>query len=343
MGRVTMSTVARRAGVSPKTVSNVVNGTGSFSPETERRVRAAIDELGYQLNPFARGLRSRRTHTVALALPNFYQPFHAELAEQIIRAPETRGLKVLLESTRGDAERERAVLTGSRRELVDGLIYVPRALAPECYARLAPGQPTVVLGERPAAPHAATSLDYVETAGEQGARAAVAHLLAQGRHHIAAIGERAGTSASAQRLRGYRTALETAGVPYDDALVIGVDNGDQWSSGVGAATRLLRTQVRFDALFCFNDVVAIGALSVLERSGLAVPADVAVAGFDDIDAARYASPPLTTVNPRGDEIARRAVSLLRSRMDQDDFRALPGRREATGFELVVRRSSVEER
>ena len=106
MGRdVTMRAVAERAGVSTKTVSNVVNGTGAFSPETERRVRAAIDELGYRINLFARGLRSRRTDTIALSLPNLYQPFYAELAEQLLRAPEAQGLKVVLETTRGDAGR----------------------------------------------------------------------------------------------------------------------------------------------------------------------------------------------------------------------------------------------
>ncbi|KUN72556.1 hypothetical protein AQJ46_12040 [Streptomyces canus] len=339
MGRsVTMRTVAEKAGVSTKTVSNVINGTGSFSPETEHRVRAAVEELGYRINPFARGLRSQRTGTIALVLPNVYQPFNAELAEQVIRAPETQGLKVVVETTRGDAERERAVLSTSHKELVDGVIYVPQALTPEEYLPLPLTQPTVVLGERPAQA-AGMHLDYVEIADEQGTHAAVSHLLAQGRRRIAALCEQAEPRAGGRRLRGYRRALEDAGVAYDDSLVIGVDNADLWSSGAGAVARLLRTRVRFDALFCYNDVVAIGALSVLTRSGVAVPDDVALAGFDDIDAARFASPPLTTVDPQRATIARRAVSLLRSRMDMEDFRELPGRCESAGFVLRVRRSS----
>ncbi|MFK4100699.1 LacI family DNA-binding transcriptional regulator [Streptomyces sp. NPDC019531] len=332
-----MSTVAEQAGVSTKTVSNVVNGTGSYSPETEQRVRAAIEELGYHINPFARGLRSRRTDTIALVLPNLYQPFYAEFAEQVIKSPETQGLKVVLESTRGDAGRERAVLS-SHRELVDGVIYVPHALGPEQYLPLPFTRPTVVLGERPA-DAAQLGLDYVETADEQGAHAVVDHLLAQGRRRIAVIGERTGPWAGARRLRGYRRALTEAGVDYDDSLVIGVDDADLWSSGVAGATRLLRTRVRFDALFCFHDVVAVGALSVLARGGIAVPDDVALAGFDDIEAARFASPPLTTVDLDRESIARTAVALLRSRLDREDFGELPGRRETTGFELRVRASS----
>ncbi|WP_063774859.1 LacI family DNA-binding transcriptional regulator [Kitasatospora azatica] len=345
MGRsVTMRAVAERAGVSTKTVSNVVNGTGAFSPETERRVRAAVEELGYRLNPFARGLRSRRTDTVALAVPNLYQPFYAELAEQVIRAQEIQGLKVVLEATHGNAERERAVLTGARRELVDGVIYVPHTLAPEERANLSVAQPTVVLGERPdpaGDPGVDSGVDFLETANEEGAYAAVGHLLAQGRRRIAAIGERPDWQVGAQRLAGYRRALADAGVPYDPSLVIGVDNVDMWASGVGAATRLLRTRVRFDALCCLNDVMAIGALSVLERSGIAVPGEVALLGFDDIEAARYASPPLTTVDPHTESLARAAVSLLRSRLELDDFREMPSRRETVGFTLRVRMSTSE--
>ncbi|WP_329269245.1 LacI family DNA-binding transcriptional regulator [Streptomyces pseudovenezuelae] len=334
---VTMRTVAERAEVSTKTVSNVINGTGSYSPETEQRVRAAIDELGYRINPFARGLRSRRTDTIALVLPNLCQPFYAELAEQIMRAPQTQGLKVVLHSTHGDARREQAVLS-AHPELVDGVIYVPHALGPEDYLSLPVTRPTVVLGERPA-DATALSLDYVETADEQGARAVVGHLLSRGRRRIAAIGGQTGPRAGARRLRGYRAALAEAGVDYDDSLVISVDDADQWSSGVGAATRLLRQRARFDALFCFNDVVAVGALSVLTRSGVKVPSDVALAGFDDIEAARFASPPLTTVDLRRESIARTAVTLLRSRMGMEDFRNLPGRSESIGYDLRPRASS----
>ncbi|WP_079072820.1 LacI family DNA-binding transcriptional regulator [Streptomyces canus] len=123
MGRsVTTRTVAEMAGVSAKTVSNVINGTGSFSPETEHRVRAAVEELGYQINPFARGLRSRRTCTIGLVLPNVHQPFNAELAEQVIRAAsETGGPKVVVETTCGSADRERTALSTSYQELVDGI------------------------------------------------------------------------------------------------------------------------------------------------------------------------------------------------------------------------------
>ncbi|CAM5309725.1 LacI family DNA-binding transcriptional regulator [Streptomyces aurantiogriseus] len=340
MGRsVTMRTVAEVAGVSAKTVSNVINGTGSFSPETEHRVRAAVEELGYQINPFARGLRSRRTGTIGLVLPNVHQPFNAELAEQVIRASETGGLKVVVETTRGSADRERTALSTSYQELVDGIIYLPHALTPEEYLSLPVTQPTVILGER-AAGAAGRILDHVEISDEQGAHAAVAHLLAQGRRRIAAICQQGEPRAGSRRLHGYRRALAESGVSYDDSLVIGVADPDLWSSGAGAVTRLLRTRVRFDALFCQTDVVAIGALSVLERSGVAVPDDVALAGFDDIEAARFTSPPLTTVDPQRESIARMAVELLRSRMDLPDFRELPGRSESAGFALRVRGSST---
>ena len=129
---------------------------------------------------------------------------------------------MVVETPRGDADRERAVLSTSYKELVDGVIYVPQALTPEDYLPLPLTQPTATLGERPAQA-AGLSLDYVEIADEQGAHAAVAHLLAQGRRRIAALYEQAEPRAGGRRLRGYRRALEDAGVAYDDSLVVGVD------------------------------------------------------------------------------------------------------------------------
>jgi DNA-binding LacI/PurR family transcriptional regulator len=129
-------------------------------------------------------------------------------------------------------------------------------------------------------------------------------------------------------------------VDYDDSLVIGVPDADLWSSGAGAVTRLLRTRVRFDALSCHNAVVAVGALSMLERSGVAVPDEVALAGFGDIEPARFTSPPLTTVDPQRESIARRSVALQRTRMVPADFRELPGRSESAGFALRLRGSSA---
>ncbi|MEU0029767.1 substrate-binding domain-containing protein [Streptomyces sp. NPDC006335] len=194
------------------------------------------------------------------------------------------------------------------------------------------------LGEHPAEA-AGMRLDHVEIAYEQGAHAAVSHLLAQGRRRIAALCDQAEPRAGGRRLHGYRRALEEAGVAYDKSLVMGVDVADLWSSGAGAVARLPRTRVRFDALFCCNDVVAIAALLVLARSGVSVPHDVALAGFDDIEAARFASPPQTTVDPQRESIARSAVSLPRSRMDMEHSRDLPGPCESAGLVLRVRRSS----
>jgi DNA-binding LacI/PurR family transcriptional regulator len=208
---VTMRTVAEKAGVSAKTVSNVINGTGSFSPESEHRVRAAVEELGYQINPFARGLRSRRTDTIGLALPNVHQPFHAELAEQVIRASETGELKVVVGTTRGNADHERTALSTSHTELVDGIIYVPHPLTPEEYLSL-PVAPAHGRSRRPTRRRGRADPGLRRDQRRTGRTSGRLPPVRPGPSpDLAAICEQAGSRAGTRRLQGYRRALAERG------------------------------------------------------------------------------------------------------------------------------------
>ncbi|WP_426187919.1 LacI family DNA-binding transcriptional regulator [Microbacterium sp. TWP3-1-2b2] len=334
-----MHDVAQLAGVSIKTVSNVINDYPHVRPDTRNRVQAAIDELDYRPNLSARGLRSGRTGVIGLAVPALRENYFAELADAIIRAADARGLGVVVEQTSGDRERELQVVTGGRLRLTDGLMFSPSALGQNDAGSLSTEFPLVLLGER----IFNGPTDHVAMHNTSSARAAVEHLLDIGRRRIAIIGaepERGDEVSSASlRLDGYLQALEGAGIASDPALI---RPSAHWSHSAGASMtrQLIEDAVAFDAIFALNDTLGLGALRALGEAGLRIPEDVAVIGFDNIDEARFSLPSLSSVDVGSEQIATTAVDLLIERIAEKgarrpprtvkpDFRII--RRESTGF------------
>jgi DNA-binding LacI/PurR family transcriptional regulator len=306
--------VAALAGVSIKTVSNVVNGYVHVAPETRARVQAAVDELGYKPNVAARQLRSGRSGVIALALPELQSPYFAEIAGLIVQAAERRSWTVLIDQTDGHADRERNLVAGLRRHAIDGLIFSPLALAGEELTH-GDGTPMVLLGERVSHGPA----DHVAIDNEVAAADATAHLAALGRTRIAAIGAQDFPSAvtAHQRLAGYRRALADAGLPAHPSMVAPVVSFHR-SDGAAAMAGLLAAAEPPDAVFCFNDLLALGAIRTLLRHGVRVPEDIAVVGFDNIEDGQFSTPTLSTVAPDMTGIAEIAIELLAERMGQSD-------------------------
>lgn len=333
---VRMKEVASRAGVSVKTVSNVVNGYLHVAPSTRERVQRAIDEMGYRPNLSARSLRSGRTGIIAVAVPRLDEPYFAELAAAVIGIADERGCTVLVEQTDGRLEREQLAVAGIRPDLIDGLILSPLALgAEDLLAASSTSTPLVLLGER-----ISDSIhDHVAIDNVAAARLATEHLLSLGRRRVAAVGAMDSETAQTARLRriGYRQALRAAGLPVLPGHEQEVD-GFTRAAGAAAADRLLDLPEPPDAVFCFSDLLALGALHALHRRGVRVPEDVAVIGVDDIAESRYCTPTLSTVAQDVDEIARFAVDALLHRLADgaDD----PPREVTASFELVVRDSTV---
>lgn len=308
---VTMNDVARAAGVSLKTVSNVLNDYEFIRPSTKQRVHDAIAKLGYEANLTARSLRSGKTRMLGLVLSDLSAPYYAELASRLMTVASRRGYRVLVEQSGGAADNELSALQGPFRQLTDGLLFTPLALDADAVDSRRGTKPVVLLGE-----HIVDSrFDLVTMKNEAAAAAVTAHLLAGGRRRIAVLGAYPEESAGSAglRLRGYRKALDEAGIRFDPALV--VPCGWWRAAGATAVAGLLDSGVPFDAVFGLNDALALGAMHELLVRGVGVPRDVAVAGFDDIDEARFASPPLTTVSPGMDEIAERSISLLIDRIE----------------------------
>lgn len=334
----TMHDVARLAGVSIKTVSNVVNGYPYIRETTRARVLAAIDELDYQLNVAARNLRTGRTGIIALAVPELSLPYFAELADSVIEAADVQGLTVLIEQTGGRRERELEVLSGARRHLTDGLIFSPLALGHGDEDLLQVDFPVVVLGER----LFPDSVDHVTMQNVEAARAATEHLIALGRRRIAVVGVHPGevVGSAGLRLLGYREALEAVGIPVDERLL---GEAGLWHRATGAAAmaRLLDDGAEPDAVFALNDAMALGVLHELQVRGLRVPQDVAVIGFDAIDEGSYSNPSLTTVDPGREQIASTAVRLLIEQMRSRPAEHVPQRVYAD-FSILERGSTVVE-
>lgn len=331
----TLHDVARLAGVSIKTVSNVVNGHAGASEETRERVRRIIAELDYQPNLSARSLRSGRSGVIGLAVPELSLSYFAQLADAVIARADERGLVVQIEQTGGVLEREVGVLSSPRVQLADGLLFAPLGLAQHEVKPPLPKLPLVVLGER----IFDGPVDHVTMRNAAVAQAATQTLLHAGRRRIAVIGAHPGElpGTATHRLEGYRAALAAAGVPFDERLV---EQAQLWHQADGARVtrQLLDRGAEFDGVFAMNDALALGAMRVLQQEGLRVPVDVAVIGIDDIDEGRYSLPSLTTVDPGRDAIARTAVDLLVERIEHQGD-PLAARDVSVDF-AVVRRESA---
>lgn len=329
-----MNDVARAAGVSLKTVSNVLNEYEFIRPATKQKVLDAIAELGYEANLTARSLRSGKTRMLGLVLSDLSIPYYAELASRLMNVAAGRGYRVLVEQSGATAAHELSALQGPFRQLTDGLLFTPLTLDAGTIAAHRGAKPVVMLGEH----IADLRFDLVTMKNAEAAAAITAHLLAGGRRRIAVLGAAAGdtTDSPGLRLNGYRQALKAAGVEFDPALVVECDwRRDGGASAVGG---LLGSGVPFDAVFGLNDAIALGALHELLIRGIQVPDDVAVAGFDDIEEARFASPSLTTVSPGMAEIAERSIALLIDRIEGAEP-AAEGLRIEAGFELKIRDSA----
>ncbi|MCU6481464.1 LacI family DNA-binding transcriptional regulator [Arthrobacter sp. A2-55] len=330
--RATVKDVAARAGVSPKTVSNVVNGLVPVSERTRAKVEAALAELDYVPNLSARGLRNGRTGVIALALPDLATPYSAELAHHVVEVAHEQGFGVQIEETGRDPGREFELVTKARSNLIDGLILNPVDLDESAIRVGGNLPPMVLLGEV-----SQRRVDQVGVDNVGAAREMTLALAGTGRRRIAVLGcvDRRSSATALVRTEGYRLALQDAGIPHDPALEIACDEWTPAGSAAALADFLARHELP-DALFCFTDSLAIGALSVLAASGHRVPEDILVAGFDDVADGQYAVPALTTISVDKRAMAENALRLLTERMA--DRRREPVQL-ALPYKLVVRAST----
>lgn len=305
-GTVTRDDVARRAGVSPATVSYVVNnGPRPVSPETRTRVLQAIKDLGYQPNAIARSLRRQRTSTLGLVLPDTNNPYFAEVARAVETAAFSQDFRVVLCHSNYDPEREQQYMDLLIAERAAGVIWIPSTENPAPGMRLIERRVPLVLLDRKleGLPTPAIVADNY-----QGGYLATEHLIKLGHRRIGFIARPVALTHAEERARGYAAALREHGLPVDQELIVA--GGFRHDRGHAAACLLFRKASPPTAIFAYNDIMAIGALRAAWENRLRVPQDLSIVGFDDIPEAAFTCPSLTTVYQPKSEMGRRGAELL---------------------------------
>lgn len=329
--------VAQRAGVSPRTVSNVLHDHPHIRESTRKKVEEALVELDYRVNLSARALAGRSTGFIALAIPELDNPYFSSLAAHVIEACAARDWTVLIEQTAAQEDRERNAVFGPASRLVDGVILQLDAIdEQELSSRFAHSN-LVLIGEEAAAAWA----DHVAVDNVSAAREVTEHLLCLGRERIATAGILpSGLNATSElRYRGIWQTLEAAGVGLRTEQLIGVDNFRR-PDGAVAAEQLLELDELPEAVVCYNDLVASGVLARLREAGVSVPDEIAVVGFDDNEESRFMAPPLTTIAWDMAAIAQRCVDELYER-SRPGGGSKPPARTFVSHELIIRESTVK--
>lgn len=346
--RPSIKDVAALAGVSWRTVSNVIHGHQYLKPDTKAKVEAAIAELGYRPQLAARQLRSGRSNLVTLAVPYLAHPYFASLAHAVVEAAEERGFTVLVNETRGLPDLEEKVARGYRSVLSDGIIFSPLTMSVDAIVAVRDTTPLVLLGEHTLN----SSIDHVSVDNTGSTREATQHLIDLGRKKIAFLGylSQGSLGTADLRLDGYRQALRAAGLQDAQSLAtespddlgareftVGAERDYSREDGFARAQRLLPFIDDIDAIVCANDLLAVGVLRAFRQAGVRVPEDVAVTGWDNTPEGGFSSPTLTTVAPDMQAIARHAVAAIERRIESPTAEPMG---YVAGHRLIVRESTA---
>lgn len=328
---VTIKDIARAAGVSHTTVSRALKGNPAISPETTRRIRELAQRMGYTPNTVAQNLLAQRTQTVGVVVTSIADPFFPQVVEGVERVAQAAHYSVFLALSHNHPHQEMAVVETLRRRRVDAIIVSSSQVGSLYQTGLAQLQVPIVLINNQAE---GEYLYAVAVDDGQGARLAVEHLIGLGHHRIGYIGAPNRPRSNKRRLAGYEAALAQAGLVVDPRLVVQPDVALDLERGQVGLAQLQAAGVT--AVFCYNDVTAIGLLVACRACKMGVPDQLSVVGFDDIEPALYVTPPLTTVaQPRlllGELAMQMALALLEGQALPDHI--LP-------CKLVVRESTAQ--
>lgn len=326
---VSMQDIAEVAGVSLSTVSRALADNPRVKLATRQRIQRLANDLGYLPNAIARGLATNRTNTIGVVVRDIADPFIAEFVRTVDKTALDRGYSVTLSNCDADPQRELTAINGLRQKRVDGIIVPDIVVGPDSIPLLEQiGVPVILINQK--------NYRYsVSTDNITAARQGVNHLLDLGHNRIAYISSSRNRDDSLERQTGYEQALESSGVSLDPALIV-KGNHDASKGGQQAFEYLFSLPQPPTAIFCFDDMTAMGVINAAYTAGVGVPDQLSVLGFDDIDLAGYLTPPLTTISQQKEKMARITVEMLLDVLDGKEFPAnvvLPG-------ELIIRDSTT---
>lgn len=328
---VTIKDIAKVAGVSHTTVSRALRGHPSISEETSRHIQQLAEQMGYIPSAVAQSLHSRQTFTIGMVVTTIADPFVPQVVEGVEQVARVADYSVFLMTSHNDPDQEMAVVETLQRRRVDAIIVTASRVGSLYGEQLERIQVPIVLINNQ---ENGAFLHSIAVDDVQGARLATKHLIELGHRRIGYVGLLTRPKSNVHRLLGYQAALEKAGIPQDPDLIFLPPPSDDFQCGELAISLFLKHKAT--AIVCYNDITAIGLLTTCQRNQITVPQDLSIVGFDDIEAAQYVSPPLTTIRqPRlrmGELAMRMILDLLNSKSVKDQL--LPG-------ELIVRGSTLQ--
>lgn len=326
---ITIKDIAKAAGVSHTTVSRALKGNPAISTETAARIQDLARQMGYVPSAVAQSLLSQRTLTVGMVVTTIADPFTVRVVEGVERIAQEAGYSVFLSSSHNNPDQEMAVVETFQRRRVDAVIVTSSRVGSVYSSQLDQIKVPIVLINNQ---EEGEFLHSVAVDDEQGAKLAVTYLITLGHRRISYMGVPDRPKSDRRRLAGYRAALKQAGLPRDPKLVFSPEGRDDFERGQAALKSLLASQAT--AVFCYNDLIAIGLLVACHQRGISVPGQLSVAGFDDIEPALYVTPPLTTIHQPRLKLGRLAMTmvlgLLKGQTVQD---------KKLACELIVREST----
>lgn len=323
--------VAKKAGVSVATVSRAMQKPDVVSDKTRKKVEEAAQEVGYKPNMMAQVFRSKKTFSILVLVPDMSNPFFARVISGIQKAARARGYNVVLGNTLDNQKTERDLAQLLLTSQTDGIIQLS-ARYPLDPAEKSTNQSLPIVNCCECVDD--NSMPTIRLDNKEAAKAIVNYLIGLGHRRIGVIVGPEHSPLTRERMAGYREALETQGIPFDNTLVA---EGDySLEAGEKGVRLLLANDNAPTAFFCFNDEMAFGAMRGIKMAGLSVPADVSVAGFDDLPFSKYMEPALTSVRQPSEEFGPVAVSQLFKLIDGQEINR---RHQLMPFELAIRAST----
>ena len=333
---ISIADIARVAGVSHTTVSRALHESPLISLDTRERIQRLAQEMGYTPNAIAQSLQTRRTGMIGLVVTLIDDPFLSDIVKGVEEVARAAGFSVILSATHNDPDQEMAVIETFHRRRVDGILVASSRITSKYKKRLDQIRvPTVLINSQ--AESQDDLLHWVAVDDRLGAQLAVEHLLRLGHRSIGYLGVSCRPRSNQLRFQGYQNALASAGMSYHDGWVViapGKEASDEEDVAAGQSLLPQLLSSGSSAVFCYNDMVAIGALIACQERGIAVPQQLSVVGFDDIRMASYVTPPLTTIHQPKVELGQLAAEVM-----LDLLHSRPGKNHILQPTLVTRAST----